>query len=455
MNSNSRTHWRRSKDGSAFLRVPLSLSGSITLREAIEEKRAYYEMNDHGGFMCQISEEFDYWNAVEHVDNNLRKFLKHGQYEKVGCEEIRGYGRRPVLRILASDLIKNVLGLDVYTLERIRGIFGGCEFSPLVERFLKISSNMSGYFTLTGAYLPHDAVLSNVRRMNEQLDKIRHELSEISVQRSDKNWLSAAKKNIRSARYFVNKLSLNNLQVIQLELGYKNPDPDRSLNTQGKLNASGLNENTVRADREKWVRKIKAKYRGEWIGCLWRIEYSPQRGYVIHVHVFLHARSGIGDVIDGMAMGQIWVDAINNGQGVYMCLNRIKGRVLENGIGYLSNDADTKRRLLWRSIGRRLLLDSVLRPDVIRGGRNFGHSQSKVERPAKRMTSLERYLEQTPDAKLRQSLKMKSLEQADPEDAASCKGPRSVVTRTIRVGPFASSADYIEPMNFSDGSDWG
>lgn len=383
-------------------KIKISLSGAIELHEAIEEKRRRFIPNDAAGFSCILTDEYYFWRNACNADYVLRKFLSQGKYDRVSFEQVKYKGRPWCSEIKMSHLLEQVLYLDAMGLEKIRQEMCGCRYSPMIEAYLQLRGARFGSGSLDkGLYRAPDALQAYMKSVNDFLVDLRMTLSSAEMVKKDRNWLASARKNVRSVRNYLISISKHfNVKVVQLELGYRAWNDAISMNLQGKLYPRSLNKAVVRRDKEAWMRSIRGRYGDYWLGCIWRIEFSPCDGYRLHVHVILRANASVDDVLVGVSMGQLWVDGVNDGQGEFLCVNQFKSKVLENGIGYIPKGHDEKINKLWRSIGRRLMLDGILRPNLISEGRNFGHSQVKAEVVASMGSKLEKHLDNMVSGKL-------------------------------------------------------
>ena len=201
---------------------------------------------------------------------------------------------------LARRILDGVKKLDVALVRRHLNCHS---FSPRYELWEARQDNhgLLSFDELPPAWVP---------QVNQWIDSVRAKARAPSLVRAVENRAGAATKNkIRAGRYVDALLRRYvNLQVVQLDLGYRNDPFDDG--TYG----NPFSDDQV-AEHLKKVRSFVRKGLKGFVGSIWRVEYSSIKGHSCHLMLFFDGLLSFDGSTCVLPVAQEW-SAITHGYGM-------------------------------------------------------------------------------------------------------------------------------------------
>lgn len=349
---------------------------SLPMRDVVESYMLWNTADGNGNPARYITEEYDYLNGIFDLTRSLKKYAEKGQYSRISVTKgSKQYKPRIEVPVLLRDIIIN----RTSSLEYWRSLLGDCAYSPMIEAYIKLSKEWSNKISWSrGDYVNLGGDDVYVRGINGFLDELYSVLHDPKTIRSMHNHVRSAKKNYYAVCDFVGNMFRKHARVlvIRLDLGYRKYDPSKGLNTQGLLLTGRLTHDHAKRHRERFLKSLKHRYRKGWVGYVWKLEYTYQKGFHYHMFIFLDGNAHRQDVTLAQEMGEIWKQTITKGMGLYFNCNADKHRYGSlNGVGMVHHETFQKINNLKRAIGYLVKIDELVRAQTPYNHRIFGKSE--------------------------------------------------------------------------------
>lgn len=174
-------------------------------------------------------------------------------------------------------------------------------------------------------YRTFEELTSIATDINQFIKKLQTILSRKSLLSREANFRSSGLKNYRSLTQYFRKcfLKRSNLLFIRLDFSYKD-GVEQSLKLGGQTETSEVNFHSITAHRDAFFKYLKAQFKKQLIGYVWRLEYGQKKKIHYHVVIMLDGALHQCDVSLGKMLGEHWEHTITNGYGQYFNCNARK-----------------------------------------------------------------------------------------------------------------------------------
>lgn len=269
--------------------------------------------------------------------------------------------RRAFVTTKLGDMLRDCLTVDV---ARIYKSFPGHRFDP--------------YFTLfADTYLAsplctRDYLRNDVDRLNQFVSDLRAGAKRSGFMKIVANHERGTKKNSKTVRGYLSALYGDYPKIlhVRLDLYY--------LVAGRRPDGSAPSAEQMKADRARFMRYVRKKFRSVVIGHMWTVEFGEFKG--AHFHVLLHFKGH--EVRQGITiaqhLGDHWQNVITEGRGRYWNVNtreafyEARGK---RGIGLISHSDEKRRENLLRTALYLVKTDLFVRMEMPGFGKTFGHGR--------------------------------------------------------------------------------
>ena len=349
--------------------------------------RALLNAKGDGGFDLSIEERV--WQQIVLTEEFLTELLCQGDAVGFAYRSItNNRTKKTFFQVTRSRLMEKFRDLDPILLEHFRGKMGVAQSRPRVEAFIEYSRQWASTHSMDASWaMTRDQVTAYVDQMNEYMRRLTLLLRNPVESRKDRVWRNAVNKNIASVKEYVAALrEVTTLKVVRMEFGYapgvamslKKIDPG---STEKAVDARALSDH-----RERWLRMVSRRFNKDLLGYLWRTDYRMERGFRLHVHVFVRASKSEPEDILGSEMGRLWVHEVNRGWGTFVCFNSRGFCYEDTTVGFHDRSNDGKAEKLCNAIAHELEMDARARAKAFDGARCFGRGLLPRMKETKPMT---------------------------------------------------------------------
>lgn len=270
-------------------------------------------------------------------------------------------GRRSVIPTKVGHNLQMCLGVDVWQICRS---FPEHRFDPYFNLFAEVY--------LASPLWRSEFLRNDVDQLNAFVDKLRAAAKRTGFMENVANHERGTLKNAKTVRKYLNALYCDYPKIlhVRIDLYYKVlwPRPD----------AYPLSAEQMKADRAKFMRHVRKKFKDKAIGHMWTVEYGEMKGP--HFHLLLHfngqkVRQGI---TIAHQLGEHWQHVITNGLGRYWNVNKYEGGFEaqgRRGIGLISHADEKRRENLLRAALYLVKADLFVRMIMPGFGKTFGHGR--------------------------------------------------------------------------------
>lgn len=144
----------------------------------------------------------------------------------------------------------------------------------------------------------------------------------------------------------------------------------------------------VQRHRDTLIKQLKKKYSKGFIGYMWKLEYTEIKSFHYHMMFFLDGSEHREDITIAQNIGELWVNEITKGDGLYWNCNAHKDKYKNLGVGIISHHENTLRENMLNTAFYLVKKDYLIRSVMFNAkNRAFGKGQipekSKSGRPRK------------------------------------------------------------------------
>ena len=280
--------------------------------------------------------------------------------------------------VMSNLLLKLFSFFDVND-PHFRWSLGDAIYSPMVELFLGINRDWLDKhpFEPNTSDTDHwqEYFRAKVSWRNAFLDALHKALNSRGCIEAQGFHRKASRKNYRSACDYVDNLisRRSKVLVLRFDLAYRRYQADLNMSRLGS--SDGITADQALLDRDRFIKLLKRKFAGSWLGYIWKLEYRPRKGFHFHMLVFLDGHKSMFDcgLID--QAGQVWMQEVTYGVGVYYNCNRSAYRYLKDGTGMLLRTDKDRIVALKKAVGYLTKIDLLIRPRMLGKRRIFGKGE--------------------------------------------------------------------------------
>ncbi|MGR2710357.1 hypothetical protein B7453_27625 [Pseudomonas sp. IB20] len=297
-------------------------------------------------------------------------------------DEIHFYEQvRPGLPKVVSTKVGKRLVIYLWAKEEIEKCYPVHDFSPYVKVFFQCVQEHAEafYHRRQPRYFDADPEVV-IESLNRVVERIRCVLrgsvfkSELNAHRRLSN------KNYKSLLNYIDAIfdGRSRVLVLRVDLGYAKPIGLRSVREE-------LRFEDVKADREKFLRLVRRKVPTKaFLGYAWKLEYGLSKSYHYHCMFFLDGAKLREDIGWARTIGEIWVDKVTGGQGVYYNCNRRKQLYRSCGIGMIEHSDKGMRANLQKAAMYLTKIEYYIRIVTDGQARTFGRGEMPKRQVKKR-----------------------------------------------------------------------
>lgn len=144
----------------------------------------------------------------------------------------------------------------------------------------------------------------------------------------------------------------------------------------------------VQKHRDMLIKQLKKKYSKGFIGYMWKLEYTEIKSFHYHMMFFLDGSEHREDITIAQNIGELWVNEITKGDGLYWNCNAYKDKYRNLGVGMISHHENTLKENMISTAFYLVKKDYLIRSVMFNAkNRAFGKGQipekSKSGRPRK------------------------------------------------------------------------
>ena len=259
--------------------------------------------------------------------------------------------------------------------------FPDSKFSPYVNLYLRTKTECRKFDDITFIMALKKGLLSDTFK------------KEIAQQR---RYASEYKKEVLN---YINGLFdyRSRLLVIRIDLSYRKRlfrkittnISNKPLSKQKhKLEALKAWSLEVREHRKMLIKQLKKQYSKGFVGYMWKLEYTEMKSFHYHMMFFLDGSEHREDITIAQNIGELWVNQITQGDGLYWNCNAYKDKYRNLGVGMISHHEDVLRDNVINTalylVKKDYLIRSVMFNSKNRAfGKGHNPAKSKSGRPRK------------------------------------------------------------------------
>jgi hypothetical protein len=183
------------------------------------------------------------------------------------------------------------------------------------------------------------------------------------------NFAKAYQRNIRkngnSFTRYINQLfeAYAKLLLVRVDVGYGN-DLKELVTYQG-----------AKVHRDQLVKSVK-QYYVDLVGYVWKLEYTPQKGYHYHLLFVFNGNRVRADISIAGSIGEYWVSEITQGNGTDFNCNQVKQRYGNKlGIGMIKRHDEQLRANIQHVVNYLVKTDLYVKACVPASVRTFGKGE--------------------------------------------------------------------------------
>lgn len=342
-------------------------------------------MEVDGGARILLDDDHGRINQVVLFESYLDQFARKGKNDRVLINEskVAECRRKGVIEYDSCGVMSaRLIGLfSFFGLNEIefRRSLGDIAYSPMVELFFNLYANWTMNHPVEPTTSDTDQWLeffrAKVSWRNAFLDALFAAMTSKVMLEQQKSHRRSSRKNYQSACDYVDNLisRRSKVLVLRFDLAYRRYQVDINMSRLGS--SDGITPDQALLDRERFLKLLKRKFAGSWLGYIWKLEYRPRKGFHFHMLVFLDGHKNMFDfgLID--QAGQIWMQEVTHGVGVYFNCNRSSYRYLTDGTGMLLRTDKDKIVALKKAVGYLTKIDLLVRSRFMGKRRIFGKGE--------------------------------------------------------------------------------
>lgn len=201
--------------------------------------------------------------------------------------------------------------------------------------------------------------IETIEVLNNLVRKIRKVIRGPAFVKRMDNLKRSERENARSARKLLDELRTSYSKVLALRLDleyYSEFTPGRG------YQELQIPLTTAQQHRDQFLQYLRrGPYAAHLAGYIWRLEYGFEKGYHLHVSIFLDGQFVCKDINICDALGDYWRTQITDQKGYFHNCNRGKDRYPECGIGMLNRSDDAKWSVLSKVVRYQTKTDYYVR----------------------------------------------------------------------------------------------
>jgi hypothetical protein len=342
-------------------------------------------MEVDGGRGFVIDDDFGRLTHIHRLESCLASFARTGRFDRVRINEalVNECKSKQVMNYDSCMVLSMRLGRlscfwDVNTPE-FRYLMGDAIYSPMVELYFRLLNAWLAKYPFEPGTNDTEAWLRYFREKvawtNAFLDELYAALNTRRLMEEQSHQRRCSRKNYRSACDYVDNLisRRSKLLVLRLDLGYRRYR--KELDMSRLESADGVTAERTIDDRDRFIKLLKKRFEGSWLGYIWKLEYQPRKGFHYHLFIFLDGHKCLFDYRLADEAGHIWVNDVTLGVGVYFNCNRNAASYRENGTGMLQRSDKDKILALKKAVGYLTKIDLLVRSRLLVKRRIFGKGE--------------------------------------------------------------------------------
>lgn len=216
-----------------------------------------------------------------------------------------------------------------------------------------------------GGHLAEDTAVM----YNDAADKLRELASKGPLRRALTNLYRCEGDNAQAARDLLQSMREHHSKVlaIRLDLGYYS-----DFSPECGVRGQGIEFEEVKSHRDAFLKHVRrGPFKGRVAGYVWKMEFGIEKGYHLHVAVFLDGQKVCKDITIGSLLGNTWKE-ITGGRGIFYNCNQSKHRYKQVAVGMLQRGDDEKWAALQNAMRYLTKVDHYIRFQAPRKSKTFG-----------------------------------------------------------------------------------
>lgn len=278
------------------------------------------------------------WHVADYIcaiEKNLKKLI----ISKRTLYSVSPVGQSSSYRLRPTELGVKFLSVLRESLALISKNFPYYEFNPYVSIFFetayKYELNQLAW-DLESRLVPNLPLAAAT--LNTAIEELRRLGSSAAFKAKLRNYRRTADKNFTEVKKYINGIFLvrSRLMVVRLDLGYRKTLADINVGRD-------VEHRNISKDRTELFKALNKVAKSKMIGFIWKLEYGLDKSYHYHLMLLFDGSQVQEDVMWAKRVGEIWVNEITGGHGVYFNCNRKKDLYEYCGIGIVEHH-DLKKR---------------------------------------------------------------------------------------------------------------
>ena len=316
-------------------------------------------------------------NAVVKI-KEIEKMVK----EIAANDEVHFYERvsHGLARAEFTKVGKKLL-MSVWAWEDIERYYPIHDFTPCVKMFFECTKEhaQAFYFRRNPRFFDGDPSIV-IESLNSVVERIRAAVRGCAFKAEQNAHRRLSNKNYKSLVNYVDAIfeEWSRVLVLRVDLGYSKPVVLRSFR-------EGLQFERVKEHREKFLRLLRRKLPPKTLlGHAWKLEFGLSKSYHYHCIFFLDGSKLREDVAWARTIGELWVERVTEGQGIYYNCNRAKGNYRACGIGMIEHFDKSMRNNLQKAAVYLTKVEYYMRIATEGRARTFGRGEMPKRKIKKR-----------------------------------------------------------------------
>lgn len=238
--------------------------------------------------------------------------------------------------------------------------------NPYLSKFYESVAPLTPYLMSSLSNYRHDEARDVMKRLNAAIAHFRIATKSDAFKVTLKAYLRNIHKNGKSFSRYVDQLfdCHAKLLLVRIDVGYGNE-------MKGLVTYQG-----AKVHRNQLVKYVKQRYE-DLLGYVWKLEYTPQKGYHYHLLFLFNGNRVMRDISIAGSIGYYWINEITQGGGTYFNCNLGKLRRYGDklGIGMIKRNDEKHRGNIQYVINYLVKTDLYIKASVPVGVRTFGKGE--------------------------------------------------------------------------------
>lgn len=295
------------------------------------------------------------------------------------------------------DFLLDSLHSNLYLIEQIIYHFPLSKFSPYITLYIQVCSEFIYRFNSIKSSIKitfknaDDNPLIDIQQ--EFLNKLRDKLNTVEFRKQIEQHRKSISKNKQSLLRYINSLFnyRSRLLVLRVDFSYKSDYGVFILDNGTRVFCDGHDDEDrrdlkqwgveVREHRDELIKYLREKYKDDFVGYVWKIEYGADKGFHLHTIIFLDGSKYRQDISIAQEIGEAWKFDITLNKGIYWNCNAQKKNFEKNNrvaTGMIEHDNNKLRENL-NKMACYLVKQDYFARTILGNNRSFG----KGEKPKK------------------------------------------------------------------------